>query len=498
MRLLFITYEFPPKGGVGVQRPLATARYLAEAGWDVTVLTVADPPTSLRDDALLSGLPEAVRVERAWSLEPTRVVQGLRRVRSRLGSGPTGTFVRRLRNGLTSVPVGPEPSRAAEGRGAASAPVSRGYTSLSPRAIRLVQALFVPDEKYWWTPFAVRLGKRLHREAAFDCILASGPPFTALGVARRLSRSCGIPWVADLRDPITDGCFFRPLTPLHRSLMYAFERRTLRSASRVITVTEGMREAIGRRLPDVFGKVTTITNGFDPSVFAGPAPAPRADFELAYVGTFQRPITPDVFLAAFAEARTRNPAFAARARIAFIGARDAATDEAVAASGLADAVERTGFVPHGQAIERMRAASVLLLLLGSGPENRLNLSGKLPEYLGTGRPVLALIPPDGVAADVIRRSGAGWVLAPDDVEGATAALLESFAEWQTGTLPEPDPDVVASFERSRLVAQTRELLAAAVAESGARSDASARPGSGAKSGPDAASGSSAKSESSTR
>lgn len=488
MRLLFITYEFPPKGGVGVQRVAATARYLAEEGWDVTVLTIADPPTSLRDDALLSGLPEAVRVERAWSAEPTRVVQGLRAVGSRLGSGRTGTFVRRLRNGLTSVPVHPEPSRAAEGRerageaitgsgpaaGAASAPVARGYTRLSPGAIRVVQALFVPDEKYWWTPFAVRLGKRLHREAAFDCILASGPPFTALAVARRLSRACGIPWVADLRDPITDGCFFRPLTPLHRSLMYAFERRMLRSASRVITVTEGMREAIGRRLPDVLGKVRTITNGFDPRMFAGPAPAPGADFELAYVGTFQRPITPDVFLAAFAEARTRNPAFAARARLAFIGARDAATDESVAASGLVDVVERTGFVPHSQAIARMRAASVLLLFLGSGPENRLILSGKLPEYLGAGKPVLALVSPDGVAADVVRRSGAGWVLAPDDVEGATSALLKAFAEWQSGTLPQPDPDVVASFERSRLVAQTGELLAAVVAESRARRESSAR------------------------
>jgi len=496
MRLLFITYEFPPKGGPGVQRPLATARYLAEAGWDVTVLTVADPPTSLRDDALLAGLPEAVRVERAWSVEPTRVVQAVRRVGSRLGSGRMGAFVRRLRNGLASVPVSPDPSRAAEqeecgaggiaGGGPASAPVSRGYTRLSPGAIRAVQALFVPDEKYWWTPFAVRLGKRLHREAAFDCILASGPPFTALGVARRLSRACGIPWVADLRDPITDGCFFRPLTPLHRSLMYAFERRVLRSAARVITVTEGMREAIGQRLPDVLAKVKTITNGFDQRVFAGPAPVSPADFELAYVGTFQRPISPEVLLTAFAEARTRNPAFSARARIAFIGARDAATDAAVAASGLADVVQRTGFVPHRQAIERMRAASVLLLFLGSGPENRLNLSGKLPEYLGADRPVLALVPPDGVAADVVRRSGAGWVLAPDDVEGTTAALLEAFAAWQTGTLPRPDPAVVASFERSRLVAETGQLLTAVVAES--------RAGSG----PGAESRSSAKSESSRR
>ena len=56
-RLLLITYEFPPLGGVGVQRVLKFAKYLPQAGWAVSVLTVKDPPGALLDPSLLAEIP---------------------------------------------------------------------------------------------------------------------------------------------------------------------------------------------------------------------------------------------------------------------------------------------------------------------------------------------------------------------------------------------------------------------------------------------------------
>ncbi|MBE0418393.1 MAG: glycosyl transferase, partial [Coriobacteriia bacterium] len=114
--VLLITYEFPPKGGPGVRRPLKTAKYLSRLGWDVTVLTVKDPLGGMMDESLLDELPDEVSVERAWSLEPTRLVAAVRRLR---GGGGVGQ---------------------ATGAG------SRGYSSLPGGAIRFVQAFFIPDE----------------------------------------------------------------------------------------------------------------------------------------------------------------------------------------------------------------------------------------------------------------------------------------------------------------------------------------------------------------
>lgn len=432
MRLLLVTYEFPPKGGVGVQRPLKTARYLAEAGWDVTVLTVADPPASLWDPELLAELPASVRVERAWSLEPTRMVQVFRRlIRPRAAS-------------------------------AASAG-SRGVSGLPRGPIRFIQAFFIPDEKFWWTPWAVRLGRRLHRETPFDCILASGPPFTALGIARRLSQSLGVPWVADLRDPIVGGYFFRPLTPLHAALMRAYERRVVRSASRVITATESWRSALMERHADAVGRVTAIDNGFDPDDFADAPPDPADGFTVAYVGTFQGEIRVDTLLAAVVRARGADDGFARDARVRLVGPLDAETRETIERLGADAVVDRSGFVSHRQAIVEMRAATVLVLVLGSGPENAHIVTGKLPEYLASGRPILALVP-EGVAADVLRRAGACWIVHPDDIEGAAVALRDGYVQWKTGILPVPDPAVVAEFDRRVLVARVGSILEEVLAD----------------------------------
>lgn len=434
-RLLLVTYEFPPKGGPGVQRPLKTARYLAEAGWDVTVLTVADPPGSMWDPGPLSELPHSVNVERAWSLEPTRLVQSLRR-----------HFASR------------NDSRSSHGAPSAS----RGISGLPRWAIRAIQALFIPDEKFWWTPWAVRLGRRLHADCPFDCILASGPPFTALGIARRLSHRLAIPWVADLRDPIVGGYFFTPLTPLHAVLMRAYERRVVHSASRVITATEAMQRDLAARNPDVHGRLVTISNGFDPADFSTTAPLPLVGFTISYVGSLQGEINVERLLAAVARARGSNPGFAADVRVRLVGPIDPETTRAVEQSGMAAIVERAGFLGHADALSEMRASTILALVLGSGPQYQYILTGKLPEYLASGRPVLALVP-EGVAADVVRRAGAGWVVHPTDIEAATQALLDAYACWKRNTLPVADASVVDEFDRRQLVSRVGDLLEEVIA-----------------------------------
>src|SRR5207253_2780511 len=42
-RVLFITYQFPPVGGAGVQRATKFVKYLPGHGWLPSVLTVANP-----------------------------------------------------------------------------------------------------------------------------------------------------------------------------------------------------------------------------------------------------------------------------------------------------------------------------------------------------------------------------------------------------------------------------------------------------------------------
>lgn len=426
--VLLITYEFPPKGGPGVQRPLKTAKYLSRLGWDVTVLTLKDPLGGMMDGSLLDELPSAVEVERAWSLEPTRLVAVLRRLRG--GGG---------------------------GAAQAAGTGSRGYTSMPRGVIRFIQAFFIPDEKVGWTPWAVRAAHRVHTRKPVDIVLASGPPFSAYGVAWRAARRLGVPWVADMRDPIVGGYFFRPPTPLHDRLMRRYERKVARSAARVVTATEGIMRDIVSRNPGLTDRAVTITNGFDPDDFTRADTAAHDGFVLTYTGTFQASIRPDTLFAAIASLRSADSVVVRDLRVRLVGPADPDTGSAIEEHDIGDLVDRRGYVSHPEAVEELVAADVLLLVLGPEPESAHILTGKLAEYLGAGRPLLALVP-DGVAADVVRRSGAGEVVHPEDVAGVAAALERLHEQWLVGALPAPAPEVVAEFDRSRLVARYSALL----------------------------------------
>jgi len=419
VNLLLITYVFPPMGGPGAQRPLQTARVLAELGWDVTVLTVADPPTSLRDDSALESLPASVRVERAWSLEPTRALQWLRR--GRQADGGEGS--------------------------------SAGYSGAPSGFIRLVQACFMPDEKVGWTPWAVRAARRLHSERPFDVVLASGPPFTAFRVASKVSRRLRVPWVADVRDPLVGNYFFAPATPLHARYLRGFERAVALGAARTVAATHEIAADIATRNPEVARRITTITNGFDPADFPGTREGRDPEhFTISYVGSFQGPIRPDTFLGGIERARAVDPQLARDLRVRFVGPKPSGLS-----GGAASLVEATGYVPHGEAVREMEAADVLLLVLGDLPHLRGVLTGKLPEYLGARRPVLALVP-EGAARDALERTGAAQIVAPDDPEGVAQAVLRLHRAWKDGSLPEPDPAVVGEFDRMQLVKRLSELL----------------------------------------
>jgi glycosyltransferase involved in cell wall biosynthesis len=114
-------------------------------------------------------------------------------------------------------------------------------------------------------------------------------------------------------------------------------------------------------------------------------------------------------------------------------------------------------VPRRRSLALQRDSDALLLLIPeAGGRGRGVLSGKVFEYLAAERPILAAVPPDGAAADLIRETGAGVVAAADDVAALTAALMELHAKWQAGEL-NGTPLSVDDRERLGRAARVEEL-----------------------------------------
>jgi len=92
-------------------------------------------------------------------------------------------------------------------------------------------------------------------------------------------------------------------------------------------------------------------------------------------------------------------------------------------------------VSRRRSLELQRDSEALLLLIpDSGGRGKGVLTGKIFEYLAAERPILAVVPPDGAAADLLRETGAGTVVAPDDVDAIRAALVDLHRRWRDGTL----------------------------------------------------------------
>ncbi|HKY23772.1 MAG TPA: hypothetical protein VJM07_01375, partial [Gaiella sp.] len=90
------------------------------------------------------------------------------------------------------------------------------------------------------------------------------------------------------------------------------------------------------------------------------------------------------------------------------------------------------------------------------------LSGKVFEYIAVGRPILAVVPPDGAAAELIRETGAGIVAPPDDPGEIGAALEALYGRWLEGGLP--DVELTPSW-RDKLSRRARVEEMAAVLRS---------------------------------
>ncbi len=426
-RVLIVAHNFPPLASGGVHRPVKFARYLRELGWDVDVLTVKDIRYHAYDPSLLEELA-GVAVYRAGSLEPLRLswLLGWRPPPPPPALDSFADVERYAREG---------PKLAAPGAG-------RVYHTLA-------RHLFVPDEQIGWVPFAAVAALRLHSRRPYDVVLTTSPPESCHLVGLKLKILTGRPWVADFRDTWSTHHLRRGIFFVNKMLHRGLEKWVWRAADGAVANTAVMARHF-REGGVPAGRLLTLPNGFDPADFGEPlAKADEGDFVVVHNGSFRGGRRALPLLEGFAHARERDGDFAARAKLYMLGINRADDARAAEGLGLAGVAFAAGYVRHADALRACLGADLLALAMAA-EEGPALVPGKLYEYLGVGRPVLAAVPP-GDARDVLARAARGAVVAPPDDAGAIAdGLAGAFEGWRRGGIKyETEPAVVSTYNRKK-------------------------------------------------
>jgi glycosyltransferase involved in cell wall biosynthesis len=404
VKVLLVTMYFPPAGGGGVQRPLKLATHLPSLGIETHVLAPDDPKWLHRDEELRP--PTQAFVHRARYLGP----------KARLPS-------EELR-GLTGVDLVLAQARLAGRR------------------------LLLPDASVTWAPTAIPAAARIVRNEGIDAVITTSPPLSMNLIGASVKRLTGVPWIADQRDSLVlnaDRRFEKKSVQAKEKALERVVKLVADRADGIVAVSDAIAQEL--RAFDPAGPVRVIPNGCDFDDFAGLEYTPGDRFRITHTGSFFGKRNPRAFLTALADSGLDD--VVAR----FVGDFRSVDREWVQELGLGDRLELLDYLPHRRALELQRDSEANLLLLpDAAGRGKVVPSGKIFEYLAAERPILAAVPIDGAAATLVRETGAGIVVAPDDEKGIREALVGLHTRWQAGRLGN---GYLSEGDRRRLSRTTR-------------------------------------------
>lgn len=386
-RCLIVTYYFPPTGGGGVQRITKLIKYARQAGWRITVITAEEADSALPSDESLSREVDA-------HVEVLRLPAPI--------AAATNSLLRRLSERVLS-----------------------GYGK------RWISALlYIPDVRKTWIPRAEKAVKQKLSERKYDCILISSPPYSLAMLAGRLQKQLNIPVILDMRDPWTTNPYKIYPTPYHLHRERQLEKNTIKAIQFGVSAYRTLVNHYQKNVDNFSSQFwRIIPNGYDEDDFKDISLGTKDDkqFSIAFSGTFYSHINNPKFLfAAISQLKKDDSDRKRPVHFYHIGHSALNLEKLAARYGISDRVHRTGYLKHRECLKQLSDMDALCFILDDRHRySGHTIGGKVYEYLRLKKPVLALVPANGEAAELIRKTDAGAVLPTHDVK----QIAETLQRW---------------------------------------------------------------------
>lgn len=368
--VLMICYFFPPIVASGTTRSVTFAQLLPSFGWHPRILTVG----TSKDPWVNSGgtVPDGMEIHRSRELAMGRFADLLHAVALRC--------CRLFGKELTKN-------------------VFREY-------------LCLPDAQVLWS--RILPGFSLARNA--DVVYASCSPYSSAVSAVLIGRLTGKPVVIDFRDAWSLNPHWHH-SGFHAWTIKRLERWVVRNAAALILNTEGAGRLYREAYPDYAHRLSVIPNGYDELTPVTRSPSSDR-FVIMHLGSFYGARCPDLLLEVLAELQ--------HLPIDFI--QIGGTFESAARFEGSVRMDIRPPVPREAALKLLEQASLLYLKQGfeTGVTNYIAVAAKTYEYIATGLPILADVPP-GDNADIVRDfSAQSYVVTNGDKQEIRSAILDAY------------------------------------------------------------------------
>lgn len=380
-KVLVIAYVFPPIAYAGTFRSLRLVQNLTGHGIEPHVLTIKQYDDIHNDPALLSRVPNDVKIYRTGIIDPWRKFQ---------------TFKKKYKDAH--------------------------LFGLINKIISIVLTIITfPDHMVLWVPFAVFRSLKIINDNNIKHVYVSSPPHSTLLIGYILKKIKDIKFIADLRDPILGNVGDSDMYPSSRlsarikhRLLARFERIILGAADTVITNTYTHQEQLKERLKS--NKFHAIHNSFDRNEYQHDTKERFKEFTIAHIGSIYGSRRAGVLFRAIRLLKDHFSPEPLRLKILFVGMNEGHLYEEIRSSDVHTYVTLKGQVPHRDALSIMMQSHVLLVVKMTGRESLGQIPGKFFEYLGTGNTILCIGPRESEISRIIDELDVGYTVEDNEKE----------------------------------------------------------------------------------
>ncbi|MGG7213304.1 hypothetical protein ACQPUY_06745 [Clostridium nigeriense] len=439
--ILFIAYHFPPIGGSGVQRSIKYVKYLPMFEYNPLVVTVNNGHNFAYDFGMLKEIPESVKVYRSNSGEMLwfrEKIENFNKMLVKFKSNSNKKKETKIENNNIRT------------------------ETVKDKVFRYLEYnYYIPDTKIRWYKHAIKdIKKRVLNENEIDIIYSTSSPYTDHLIGLEIKKITNKPWVADFRDPwigndIIMGGYSRERVEKEKKL----ELEVVSLADVVINVTESITNMYKNRYPQFEDKFITITNGFDSNDKKVIKKENSNKFRINYSGILIKSQNPKDIIAAIERITNKNKNFEKDLEINFTGNVAEELVDIMKSSSISSKININSYVEHDKILNIMANSNINLLILPDEEQSKGIYTGKIFDYILAERPILGIMPEDGVASKLINENSIGLAVNHGEVDKIEEFILSEYRKFKNGELLDINSiSKCSQFDRKNLAKQLAEVF----------------------------------------